>query len=92
MIMDAVHPYLCVLPQLKKNVRFQLFGCDIAPDKDLNVRLLEMNKGPDFKPKDERDKNVKMKVHGDIMDLIDDNNNIDLEENNDFDKIWEVKI
>ena len=51
---------------------------------------MELNKGPDFTPKDDRDKKVKLKVLHDILDLVDDTNNIDLEEENEFIKIWET--
>ena len=72
-------------------MKFQLFGCDIAPNKYLGAQLMELNKGPDFTPKDKKDKRVKLKVLHDILDLIDDVNNIDLEEKNEFIKIWESK-
>jgi len=87
-VLYAIEPYICKQKNLINNTRFQLFGCDIAPDNDLNVRILEFNKGPDFTPKDSRDKKVKLKVLHDILDLIDDVNIIDLEEENNFVKIW----
>jgi len=90
-ILYATNPYICKQKKTKKNVKFQLFGCDIAPNKYLDVQIMEFNKGPDFTPKDKRDKRVKLKVLHDIFDLIDDVNNIDLEEKNEFIKIWESK-
>ena len=50
--------------------RFILLGADISPDKDLNVKLLEMNKGPDLKAKDERDKKVKEKMVQETMNIL----------------------
>lgn len=87
-ILDATKPYICKQSNLINNTRFQLFGCDVAPDKNLNVRIMEFNKGPDFTPKDSRDKKVKVKVLHDILDLIDNVNIIDMEEENNFIKIW----
>lgn len=86
LMLDATQNYIC--KELKNNIKFQLFGCDIAPDKYLNVRLLELNKGPNFIPRNKKDKDVKSKVVNDLLDLIDDQNVIDLEEENDFIKIW----
>lgn len=34
---------------------FVILGCDLAPDEDLNVLIMEINKGPDLQPKDRRD-------------------------------------
>lgn len=38
---------------------FQIFGVDIAVDKNLNVKCMELNKGPDLDSKDERDGQLK---------------------------------
>ena len=42
-------------------MKFQIFGADIAPDENLNVTIMEINKGPDIGFKDERDGNLKKK-------------------------------
>jgi hypothetical protein len=34
---------------------FVILGCDLAPDEDFNVLIMEMNKGPDLQQKDKRD-------------------------------------
>lgn len=39
-----------------------IYGCDIAPDSNLNLKFMEINKGPDLNFKDERDKNVKLNL------------------------------
>lgn len=39
---------------------FQLFGCDIAPNNSMEIRLMEINKGPDLGSKDERDSKLKL--------------------------------
>jgi hypothetical protein len=48
--------------QLNKSTygtKFAIFGCDIAPDDSLNVKIMEINKGPDLSGKDERDSALK---------------------------------
>lgn len=72
LIMKALRSKICKNTRLKNNTIFQLFGADIAPDSDLRPYLVEINKGPDLGPKDERDKKVKLKVQQDIMDIVDD--------------------
>jgi hypothetical protein len=37
------------------NYHFQIFGVDVEPDKNLDVKFLEVNKGPDLNSKDNRD-------------------------------------
>lgn len=49
---------------------FNIFGCDIAPDNDLNVKLIEINKGPDLSYKDKRDENVKYNLLKDCIDIV----------------------
>jgi hypothetical protein len=65
------------IPGIKKNKKFQLFGVDILYDTQGNSYILEINKGPDMIPKDERDKQMKTKVISDSLsklDLIPDDN------------------
>ena len=87
-VFDASHNLLGMNPKFKNNTRFQLFGCDIAPSEDLNVHLMEFNKGPDLSPKGPRDYRVKYKVFDDIMNLILDKDH----SKNQFMKIWEKKL
>jgi hypothetical protein len=49
---------------------FQLYGADIAIDDKLNPSLMEINKGPDLSAKDEKDRNVKLKLSEDILKSI----------------------
>lgn len=83
-IINAIKIHLCKSNKTKKSVSFQLFGCDIAPDSKLNVKLIEINKGPDFNAKDQRDKKVKKKVLIDIFSIL---NIIKNKSNNNFIKI-----
>lgn len=87
--LNACNPYIC--KSHINNTKFQLFGCDIAPDRNLNVRLMEFNKGPNMIPRNKSDKEIKLKVVNHILDIVDDINIIDLEEENDFIKIWSNK-
>jgi hypothetical protein len=76
-VMDAISKKICQNKKLSEHVRFQLFGCDLAPDANLGVKLMEINKGPDLEAKDGRDKEVKLLVQKDIFTLVDpENNNI----------------
>ena len=70
-VMEAISKKICKNKKLNGNVRFQLFGCDVAPDANLGCTLMEINKGPDLGAKDERDKQVKLQVQHDIFKIID---------------------
>lgn len=56
------------LQNLEGSTRFQLFGADVIFDNTLTPYLLEVNKGPDMKYKDEKDKEMKTKVYLDVFD------------------------
>ena len=51
-------------------VKFMIYGCDIAPDSKLDVKCMEVNKGPDLKYKDERDKEVKFNMVKQMMQMV----------------------
>ena len=69
-IMGAVKAPLCNNKKLKKSMRFQIFGADVAPDNTLNVKLIEINKGPDLGSKSARDNAIKQEVVKDIFDIV----------------------
>lgn len=73
-VMEAISKKICKNKKLDNHVRFQLFGCDLAPDAELGVTLMEINKGPDLNAKDKRDKQIKMQVQQDIFKIIDPDN------------------
>jgi hypothetical protein len=50
--------------------KFLIYGCDFAPDDYLNVKLMEINKGPDLSYKDERDKEVKFNMVKDAFGKV----------------------
>lgn len=89
-IMKALRNQICKNSNLKNNTIFQLFGADIAPDKNLRPYLVEINKGPDMGPKDDRDKKIKLKVQQDIMDIVDNDGHHKLKEPNQFHMIFKA--
>jgi hypothetical protein len=63
--------------KLYNNIKFQLFGCDVAIDDKLNAKLMEINKGPDLGAKDKRDSELKHNLVRNVfktVGLIDDDN------------------
>ncbi len=83
-VMTAINPGICKTTLSNNNLLFQLFGADIAPDNNLNVKLIEINKGPDLGGKDIQDNRVKNSVVKDIFKTI---GSIP-DKNNGFKKIW----
>ena len=75
------------LENIKQNTKFQLFGVDIIIDDNYNPYILEINKGPDMNPKNDRDKKMKLKVLNDMFSKIElineDNYNL-------YDKIYSI--
>jgi hypothetical protein len=49
---------------------FQIFGVDVIFDKLLNAYLLEINKGPDMKARDDIDFNMKYKIQNDMLNIV----------------------
>jgi len=47
--------------------KFVIMGCDVAPDEHLNVKLMEINKGPELKQFDKRDGELK---HNMVLDAF----------------------
>jgi len=70
-VMQAISKKICKNKKLDNHFKFQLFGCDVAPDNQLGCKLMEINKGPDLDAKDERDKQVKLRVQHDMFKIID---------------------
>jgi len=56
--------------KLYNNIKFQLFGCDVAIDNTLNAKLMEINKGPDLSAKDQRDSELKHNLVRDIFKTV----------------------
>lgn len=70
MLSDVCRIYSPVLLQLHSDQRkrnrkikhFSIFGCDVAIDKSLGVKLMEINKGPSIDPHDARDSELKLRM------------------------------
>lgn len=61
---------ICVGGKLSKNITFQLFGFDIALDKNLNPMVMEANLGPSIDSHDQRDGEIKRAVITDIFKIL----------------------
>lgn len=59
--------YLNILGTNTFGVGFQLYGADIAINDQLKPLLMEINKGPDLRAKDGRDKKLKLKLSEDVL-------------------------
>jgi len=69
LIMKALSNKICSNRNLDKHFKFQVFGADIAPDEDLKVTLMEINKGPDLGYKDGRDGDLKKSMVEDLFKI-----------------------
>jgi hypothetical protein len=73
MMMEAIEPNIC-LNKKDNNIRFQLFGSDIAPSRNLKAQFMEINKGPDVGAKDDRDKDVKLNMLRGLLEIVENDN------------------
>tara|TARA_Y100000389_G_C17438176_1_gene506862 strand:- start:474 stop:1673 length:1200 start_codon:yes stop_codon:yes gene_type:complete len=69
-VFKALLTKLCNCDNIHNNGQFQLFGADVILDKQLKPYILEINKGPDMKHKDEADRVLKKKVIFDTFNLM----------------------
>lgn len=57
--------------QNRFHTSFQIFGVDVEPDQALNVKVLEVNKDPDLKPKDaNRDGKLKSVLQRQLFGMV----------------------
>lgn len=54
----------------KDNINFQLFGMDFFIDKNYNVKLIEINIGPGMNPYNEIDKQMRINLYKNILDIL----------------------
>jgi hypothetical protein len=73
MVLEAIEPNIC-LNKNDKHIRFQLFGSDIAPSKNLKAQFMEINKGPDVGAKDGRDREVKLNMLRGLLEIVENDN------------------
>ena len=57
-------------PKLLNNLKFQLFGVDVAIDDKFGAKIMEINKGPDLGAKDKRDSLLKHNLVRNIFDIV----------------------
>lgn len=69
-VREAYADVLTSLNQGLPGVKFNVYGVDIAPDENLGVKIMEINKGPDLTYKDERDKAVKLNMVFDMFAMV----------------------
>lgn len=69
-------------------VYYQIFGVDVEPDSTFtDLKILEVNKGPDLGAKDGRDGELKQKMFNESLDILFDEYNKSDESSN-FEKIF----
>ena len=56
--------------QIYDDYSVQIFGADVAINDQLQPQIIEINKGPDLSPKDDRDGSVKRKMVNDVLEII----------------------
>ena len=76
---------------IKNTTCFQLFGADVIFDTNLHPYLLEFNKGPDMKPRDDIDRTMKTKVQIDMFSKVGMLNN-NKDEKNSFLLLYEGNL
>jgi hypothetical protein len=54
----------------KHQTNFMICGCDVAVDKSLDCKLMEINKGPDLGGKDDTDTRVKTMLIEDSLHQV----------------------
>jgi hypothetical protein len=53
-----------------RGTKFLIYGMDVAPDENLECKLMEVNKGPDLSYKDARDKTLKIEMVNDALSIV----------------------
>ena len=83
-IMSALSEKICSNKKLSNHYKFQLFGSDIAPDENLNVTLMEMNKGPDLGYKSDEDGELKRSLVNEMFQIAKSHGRFIKDESNQF--------
>jgi hypothetical protein len=58
------------IDKLNKNLKFQIFGADVAIDDNFGAKIMEINKGPDLGAKDEKDSLLKHNMVRNMFNLV----------------------
>lgn len=75
-----------MMEKMYNNIKFQIFGVDIAINDQLYPMVMEVNKGPDMGAKDERDSKLKHNVVTDMMKIVGEIGEIGEMDNENMDK------
>lgn len=78
-LLIALKDHICQNKNLASKVRFQIYGVDIAPTSNLDIYLIEINKGPDLSPKDIKDGELKINMQSEMLKVL-----FNLHDNNKF--------
>jgi hypothetical protein len=73
LLKNVMEPYRTTLVNMQPfrgSTQFQIFGSDVAVNDDLTASLMEINKGPDLNPKDDRDAALKTKLMEDVFATV----------------------
>ncbi len=73
LLKNVMEPYgttLVNMQPFRGSTQFQIFGSDVAVNDDLTASLMEINKGPDLNPKDDRDAALKTKLMEDVFATV----------------------
>ena len=76
--------HICNSTKISNDYSIQIFGADVAINEQLQPQIIEINKGPDLSPKDERDGIVKQKLVSNVFEII---NLIPMTQDNGLNKI-----
>ena len=70
-------PYIFIWSQFNKNnYHYQIFGVDIEPNSTFtDIKIIEINKGPDLTSKDDRDSELKTTMIADSYQIVLNQNN-----------------
>ena len=69
-VMKALLPKVCNCKNMQGQNMYQMFGADVLINTDYKPYILEFNKGPDMKHKDDADYRLKKKVIFDTFEKI----------------------
>lgn len=69
-LFTAIQDDLKEIEQTVPMRKFVIMGADVALSRNLNAKIMEINKGPDFQAKDKRDGDLKFKVISDAFEIV----------------------
>ena len=69
---ELLVPYSLIWPMYNlDNYHYQVFGVDVEPNSTFtDLKIIEVNKGPDLRAKDSRDKQIKEDMISDVYNIV----------------------